>query len=118
MKNKLPGWFFTALAAVLMLLVSAAYLDAQGLSSLSQLFGGGGGQHRSNGSEQAGGGVMVQRSAVPFMGTFNGEQKSDSGTMTMNSHFACYPAHDPELAQTQAFVCYSAATTPQKSSEE
>jgi hypothetical protein len=117
MKTKWPKVLVTAFAiAPLFLFVSTSNSNAQGFSSFGQLLGGSNGSHHSSNSDQSGAGVSVQRGAVPFMGTFNGEQKSDSGTLTMDSHFACYPAHDPELAQTQAFVCYSSA--PEKSSQE
>jgi len=49
---------------------------------------------------------------------FDGTQKSDSGTLLMDSHFACYPAHDPELERAQASMCYEATAGPPERSSE
>ncbi len=79
---------------------------AQGFSGLSKLLGGGS-THTGN-SSQSNAAVTLQRDAAPYEGNFNGKQNEGSKNDDLRAQFACYPAHDPALPQTKAFVCYSA----------
>jgi hypothetical protein len=81
--------------------------SAQGFGGLSQLLNGGSGRTR-NSSQSSATAVTVQRGAAPYTGTFNGKQTTNSGTDALSAHFACYPAHDPDFAQTKTFLCYAA----------
>ncbi len=95
---------------VVCLLALSGVSSAQDFSGLSQLFGGSG-LGRSRNSNQATGGatpVTVQRGAAPYTGTFTGKQTTSSGTEAVSTQFACYPAQDPDFAQTKAFLCYAA----------
>jgi hypothetical protein len=80
---------------------------AQDLSGSSQLLGGGLG-HTRNSNESTATPVTVQRGAPPYTGTFTGRQSTSSGTDNLRTEFACYPAHDPDFAQTKTFLCYAA----------
>lgn len=80
--------------------------SAQGFSGLSQLFGGGSTHSRNSNQSNA---VTVERSSAPYMGSFDGRQRTGSGS-GLDAQFACYPAHDSALPNTSAFVCYSAQT--------
>jgi hypothetical protein len=92
---------------VVCLLALSGVSAAQDLSGLSQLLGGGLGHARSP-SESAATPVTVQRGAPPYTGTFTGRQATSSGTDNLRTEFACYPAHDPDFAQTKTFLCYAA----------
>jgi len=74
---------------------------------LSQLLGGGLGDAR-NSNESSAPPVTVHRGAPPYSGTFTGRQSASSGTDNLRTEFACYPAHDPDFAQTKTFLCYAA----------
>jgi hypothetical protein len=79
-----------------------------GGGGLSQLFGGGGGGgQRHQASQSNGGGISVERSAPPLTGKFTGKQDSDGMQSTITAQFACYPAHDADIPQSNAFVCYT-----------
>jgi hypothetical protein len=81
-----------------------------GGGGLSQLFGGSGGggsggegRHQSsNGSE-----ISVDRGAPPYTGKFTGQQDSQGVQSTITAQFACYPAHDADIPQSNAFICYA-----------
>jgi hypothetical protein len=77
---------------------------AQGIDGVSQLLGGLG---LSNNSGQANAAVTVQRDAPPYTGMFSGKVTTGSETRSLDAKFQCYPAHDPALEQTDAFVCYA-----------
>ena len=79
--------------------------NGQGFGGLSQLLGGG--SRRSRNSNGASAGVTVQRSAAPYIGIFDGKQKHTPGG-NLSAQFACYPAHDSALPQSDTFVCYTA----------
>lgn len=99
----------TIAACILML---TAQGSAQGLGSLSQLFGG---HSNSQSSGHSGGSIVVQRQTPPFIGTFHGQQKVAPDEM-IQTKFACYPAHDAALPNNQAFICYMPAA-PSASTE-
>ena len=121
-KLKKLGTAATAMLA-LSLLACPGTSSAQGFSGLSQLFGGsstssgqgfggvsqlfGGGSMHSKNSSRSSGAVTVERSSAPYVGSFDGKQKKGSGA-DLNAEFACYPAHDSALPDTNAFVCYTA----------
>ncbi len=77
-----------------------------GGGGLGSLFGGGGGGQRHQ-SQSNGGGISVERSAPPLTGKFTGKQDSDGMQSTITAQFACYPAHDADIPQSNAFVCYT-----------
>ena len=60
-----------------LLIVMCGRSFAQGLGSLSQIFGGGSKQSRS--STQTNGAITVTRDATPFVGRFDGKQKASAG---------------------------------------
>jgi hypothetical protein len=78
-----------------------------GGGGLSQLFGGGGGgsggarPQRSDGSA-----ISIERSAPPYTGKFSGKQNTQGVQSTITAQFACYPAHDADIPQSNAFICY------------
>lgn len=80
-----------------------------GGGGLGSLFGGGGGggQRRQPQSQPDGGGISVERTAPPLTGKFTGKQDSDGMQSTITAQFACYPAHDADIPQSNAFVCYT-----------
>lgn len=95
---------------VVCLLALSSVSSAQGFSGLSQLLGGGGfgrGRNSSQATTNATA-VTVERGAAPYTGRFTGKQTTNSGTDAVSTQFACYPAHDPDFAQTKAFLCYAA----------
>ncbi len=98
----------TTIALGVCFLMLTAQASAQGLSGLSQYFGG---HSHSQSSGQSEGSIVVQRGDAPFVGTFQGQQKAAPDEI-LNTTFACYPAHDSALPHDQAFICY----TPSKSS--
>ena len=104
---------FTKLGAAATAVFAALFLawpgtsSAQGFSGLSQLLGGG--STHSRNSSQSNGAVTVERNSAPYLGSFDGKQKKGSGA-DLNTEFACYPAHDSALPNTNAFVCYTAQT--------
>jgi len=67
--------------------------------------GGGGGGSRHQSSD--GSGVSVERSTPPFTGKFIGKQEDQGAETTMTAQFACYPAHDVDIPQSNAFLCYT-----------
>jgi hypothetical protein len=76
---------------------------------LSQLFGGSGGGGSGGGGHQRpdGSAISVERSAPPYTGKFSGKQDSQGVQSTITAQFACYPAHDADIPQSNAFVCYT-----------
>jgi hypothetical protein len=83
---------------------------AQGFD-LGQLLGGGGGggggqRHQQQQGSQ-GSGVSVDRGAAPYTGKFSGKQDSEGMQSSITAEFACYPAHDSDIPQANAFVCYA-----------
>jgi hypothetical protein len=79
-----------------------------GGGGLGSLFGGGsGGGQRHQASQSNGGGISVERSAPPLTGKFTGKQDSDGMQSSITAQFACYPAHDADIPQSNAFVCYT-----------
>ena len=56
--------------------------------------------------------ITLEPGAAPYLGEFVGTRSTNSESRTFNSRFACYPAVDPALAQTQTFVCYAARIPP------
>jgi hypothetical protein len=98
--------------AALLLMFSPGQSFAQGLSGLSQFFGGNNNQqqhsHSSGSSNTA---VSVQRDAEPYVGTFEGKQKEPGANLDLNAHFVCYPGHDAALPQSNIYVCYMAGAT-------
>ena len=78
--------------------------QAQGIDGVSQLLGGLG---LSNNSGQANAAITVERNAPPYTGMFSGKETTGSETKSLDAKFQCYPAHDPALEQTDAFVCYA-----------
>ena len=97
-----------AVAAVLLFFGSAGFLHAQGFGGLTQLLGRFPNSHSSAQSDTA---VKVQRGATPYMGEFIGTETTNSGPRSFRNRFACYPARDPALAQTETFVCYAPQTS-------
>jgi len=103
----------TKLGAVATAILAAFFIawprtsSAQGFSGLSQLFGGG--SMHSRNSSKSNNAVTVERNSAPYVGSFDGKQKQGSGA-DLNAEFACYPAHDSALPDTNAFVCYRAQT--------
>ena len=93
------------LILLLVLLALSGQSWAQGLSGLSKLLGGNPGQTRN--SSRSDTALTVERNATPYVGSFDGTQ-NDKSQSRLHAEFACYPAHDPALAQTRAFVCYTA----------
>jgi hypothetical protein len=81
---------------------------AQGISNLSQLFGGSAG-NRSRG-QQPENAITVYRDREPYVGTFRSKQTVGTQN-TLQTQFACYPARDPALPNDQTFVCYNGAST-------
>ena len=80
---------------------------------LSQLFGGGGGGQRHQRSQQSdGSGISVDRGAPPYTGKFTGKQDTEGMQSSITADFACYPAHDADIPQTNAFVCYTGQSNP------
>jgi len=80
-----------------------------GGGGLSQLFGGSGGggpKHQRSGQSDSSG-ISVERSAPPLTGKFIGKQDSEGMQSTITAQFACYPAHDADIPQSNAFVCYT-----------
>jgi len=118
-------------ALVVFLIALSGQSFGQGLSGLSNLFGGGS-KHKGN-SGQSSTGVTAQREASPYLGQFVGKrtqkprsgqnaqtgqysqtgENAQSGSQTppvitnLTAQFACYPAKDSALLQTKAFLCYS-----------
>jgi hypothetical protein len=78
---------------------------------LSQLFGvgsgGGGPRHQQYQQSDSASGISVERSAPPLTGKFTGKQDSSGMQTTITAQFACYPAHDADIPQSNAFVCYT-----------
>jgi hypothetical protein len=105
-------------AAIAALMTFFVALSGQALAqgfNLGQLLGGGGG---GGGGDDGGGGgsrhqrsdgsgVSVERSAPPFTGKFTGKQEDRGAETTMTAQFACYPAHDADIPQSNAFLCYT-----------
>src|SRR6516164_8409373 len=87
---------------------SAGLLHAQGLDGLSQLLHG---FQQSHSSGRSGTAVTVERGAAPYMGEFIRTETTTSGTHTLSSRVACYPARDPAFTQTETFVCYTAQSS-------
>jgi hypothetical protein len=101
-----------ALAVFIMTLSGNAF--AQGFD-LGQLLGGGGGggggqRHQQQGSGQ-GGGVSVDRGSPPYTGKFSGKQDSQGIQSSITAQFACYPAHDSDIPQANAFLCYAGGSS-------
>jgi hypothetical protein len=95
---------FVISVSIGLLLISLCGVSfAQGLSSLTQMFGG----SKHSQSSESNPGVVEKRSAMPYIGKFNGVQHEADGA-ELSAKFACYPAHDPALPQNTTFVCYSA----------
>ena len=91
---------------------TAFLLIALSGQSFAQNFGGlpqflGGGQKQSHSSSASGGAVSVQRDATPYIGTFDGKQKEGGANLSLSAQFACYPAHDSALPQSNTYVCYT-----------
>jgi hypothetical protein len=108
MKVKLNRFAVAATAGLVICLLALSGLSsAQGFSGLSQLLSGGSGRARNSGQSSATA-VTVQRGVAPYTGTFTGKQTTSSGSDALSTHFACYPAHDPDFAQTKTFLCYAA----------
>jgi hypothetical protein len=82
-----------------------------GGGGLSQLFGGGSGgggpRHQQYQQSDSASGISVERSAPPLTGKFTGKQDSSGMQTTITAQFACYPAHDADIPQSNAFVCYT-----------
>jgi hypothetical protein len=102
--KKLSVAIVAGLTVLLILLCTQSF--AQGLGGLSQLLGG---SSHSRGSSHSGSAVSVERNAAPYLGKFDGKQNEGSGTR-LNTEFACYPAHDAALPQSNTFVCYTPET--------
>jgi hypothetical protein len=104
-----------AVAMNLVMLSGASW--AQGISGLSQLFGGGSGgsggsRSRGQNSQQQepDNAITIYRDTAPYVGTFHGKQTVATEN-TLQTQFACYPARDPALPNDQTFVCYNATST-------
>jgi hypothetical protein len=105
--DKLKFFLATTIAVAVCLLMLTAQASAQGMSSLTQLFGG---HSHSQSSSQSAGSVVVHRDSAPFVGTFDGQQKVAPDEI-LKAKFACYPAHDSALPHDQAFICYMPSTS-------
>lgn len=103
--DKLKFFLATTIAVAVCLLMLTAQASAQGMSSLSQLFG-----DHSHSSSQSATSVVVHRDSAPFVGTFNGQQEV-APDESLKAKFACYPAHDSALPHDQAFICYMPSTS-------
>jgi hypothetical protein len=102
-----PRMLIAATIVVVALLASASSLLAQGIGSLSQLFGGSQQAGHSSQASQTQSIVTVERGAAPYVGEFTRKANSRSGTHSFSGRLACYPAQDPALAQSDTFVCYA-----------
>jgi len=105
--NKVTAVTMVGTAFLLMVLSGPSF--AQNLGGLSQFLGGG--QKHSSSSSKSSNAVTVQRDATPYIGTFDGKQKEGGANLSLSAEFACYPAHDSALPQSNTFVCYTAGTS-------
>jgi hypothetical protein len=80
-----------------------------GGGGLSQLFGGsgGGGSGGSRHQNSGGSAISVDRGSPPYTGKFTGQQDSQGVQSNITAQFACYPAHDADIPQSNAFICYA-----------